>query len=185
MKRGQFWYTDYLIGLLVFMIIGVLFFRTFVDISSSNAIMEELVETGVTISNSLMGEGYLHDQWINSQGRIGFVDNAKLNITSYDLFKNLVSTGSSGEGYATSKYLIGTKYDYITYFEDVDGNPIQNNKLDILGKDGINSLDDISNANAIVKFVRFVWVDEYEQPWYPDENMGKGRILRMVVMVWQ
>ncbi|MBU2633842.1 MAG: hypothetical protein KJ674_01205 [Nanoarchaeota archaeon] len=170
-KRGQFWYTDYLIGLLVFMIIGFLFVRTVVDISSNNALLEDLVEEGITISNSLTSEGYLHDEWGDDppKGRIGFVNGGKVNDTSYVLFTSLVS---DPDDYEISKYLMGIKYDYVTYFEDSEGVLIPGS---IIGKYSV--LESIDEADAVVKFVRFVW--------YDDDNDGKGRIVRLVVEVWK
>ena len=168
-KRGQFWYTDYLIGLLVFMVIGFLFFRTVVDISSNNAVMDDLVETGITISNVLMSEGYLYNQWGDGEGRIGFVNNGKVNLSSYNNFTTLVSTP---DNYETSKYLIGTKYDYVTYFEYENGTIIQNT---VAGK--YNDLNLITNAEAIIKFVRFVWYDQ--------DGDNKGKVVKLVVEVWK
>ncbi|MFH1209811.1 MAG: hypothetical protein V1663_03410 [archaeon] len=181
-KRGQFWYSDYLIGIMVFMVIGFLFFRTFVDVSTSNSLMENLIDDGISISNSFMSSGYLPDYWDDAvpDGRIGFVDNGKLNIDFYQNFTNLIVQGD----YEKSKYLIGTRYDYIVYFEDENGNPIENNGiLMVLGK--YSSLTELNNANAdaIVKIIRFVWVDEYETPIANPND--KGRILRMVVIVWK
>jgi len=196
LNRGQFWYADYLIGLSVFMIIGFLFFRTFVDVSYSNSLMDELVEDGISISNALMSDGYLHNEWLPEegeqvQGRIGFVNNGRLNITSYTTFKSLVqympSDPAEISGYELSKYLIGTRYDYITYFEDENGNIIQNSisnpdiELTILGR--YSDTISISNAEGVVKFTRFVWVDEYEDS--PNNDDGKGKILRMIVVVWK
>jgi hypothetical protein len=190
-KRGQFWYADYLIGITVFMVIGFLFFRTFVDVSANNSLMEDLIDDGISISNSFMSPGYLPDKWNLDppDGRIGFVENGKLNSSEYyddanhNNFRAMVQTP---DGYERSKYLIGTRYDYLVYFEDENGNPIDNGFLTVLGRwSTLEEFNTNANAEAVVKIVRFVWVDEYETPDYRLDNLGKGRILKMVVIVWK
>ena len=171
-KRGQFWFSDFMIGIIIMITITILFFSTIVGLYESNDKIDELINNGVVISDYFMSSGYLHDQWSSGQGRIGFVDNGRVNEENLSIFVILVSTE---DGYSDSKYLLGTSYDYVFYFEDRNGN-VANDEF--IGNNSINSLEDISNIKTdyMIKLVRFVY--------YYDEIIEINDIVKMVVVLW-
>lgn len=175
-KKGQFWYSDFLIGLFILIIISAIFVITIVDINSREDTLQSLIDDGVTISNSLMSEGYLKDEWVNNKGRIGFVKNGKVDNNNLASFDTISSYSISPDNYKISKYLLGTINDYAVYFEDKDGDVVKDK---VYGKVNTKeALDDLGVEN-LVRFTRFVYYD------YDDTSEGIGEIVKMILVVWE
>ena len=76
MKRGQFWYGDFLVAVIILMIIGTLFVSSIMDITSRNEIIKDLILEASDISSTLMSEGYMtENEWQDGIGTIGFFTN--------------------------------------------------------------------------------------------------------------
>ena len=57
-KRGQIWYGDFIIGLLVIIIISVAFYYVLYDIGNANSEISELELNVESLYNNLMSDGY-------------------------------------------------------------------------------------------------------------------------------
>lgn len=156
MKKAQFWYADFLIGLLILVFISILFIKTITDLNTKEDTIQNLLNDGISISNSFMSKGYLSDQWVNTQGRIGIADNGKINNIDFNNLKAL--------NYKTSKTLLGVSNDYAIYIEYTDGSI-----SDWYSKPGIFSISGI-NSDSIIKVTRFAYYN--------------GRLAKLVIVVW-
>jgi len=161
-KRGQFWYSDFMIGIIIMMTIGLLFFSTIFKLYESNDKIGELISDGVLISDYFMSSGYDSENWGSGNGRIGFVDNGKVN-ENFENFQLL--------DYDTSKFLLGIHYDYVVYFEDSLGNFLDLGEDDFIGYEigGIEQIE-LIDTDHMVKLARFVYYG--------------GDIQKMVVVLW-
>jgi len=169
-RRGQLWYVDFIIGVLVIAFIGVLFAKTIIDVPQRETDLQVLGSDALTISNLLMSPALQSSQWVNGQGKIGLVDDGKINRAWLNNFLTLVE---SENGYDTSRQLFGTNFDYGLYFERKDGT-VLNNKV----YGGVDSLDQLSNLKAenLLALNRVVYVD--------DDGDGLGDVAKMVLLVW-
>jgi hypothetical protein len=173
LKRGQFWYIDFIIGILVIAFIGILFARSIIDIPQKEGDLQLLTNDAINIGNLLMSPSINNGGWINGQGKIGLVEDGKVNLVWLDDFLRLVETGDSFQGYSTAKYLLGVDFDFAVYFERKNGQ-IYNNKA----YGGVDDIQQLLNLEAenIVKLIRVVYFD--------DNNDGEGELLKMNIVVW-
>jgi len=172
MRRGQFWYGDFLVAVLILMIIGMLFVTSIRDITSRNEVLKELILEASDISSGLMTEGYgTQENWNNGIGTIGLITGYKLDYNKLINFLEL-------RDYNQQRVMLGTLNNVWIYLQRRDGTIADSNKdkiNDALGYT-INSVSDI-NAKNLVHIKRFVFYDE-------DED-GKGDIYTLGVVVWQ
>lgn len=169
-KKGQFWYGDFLIGLFILMVISVVFVVTITDINAREDVLQSLIDDGTTISNSLMSQGYLTaEEWKLEEGRIGFVEDGKVNNEKLAYFATIATFD-----YRTSQYLLGTRNNYAVYFEDKDGQIIDDA---MYGR--VNSLQELNNLGVenLVRFTRFVY--------YDNDNDGDGEIVKLILLIWE
>ena len=173
MKRGQFWYGDFLVAVLILMIIGMLFVTSIRDITSRNEVLKELILEASDISSTLMSEGYgTMADWNNLIGTVGLVTNYKLDKNKFYNFLNL--------DYNKQKVMLGTLNNVFIYLADRNGDivPYHDNSDKISEALGypINSVSDIKSKN-LVHIKRFIFYDE--------DGDGKGDIYTLGVVVWQ
>ena len=174
MKKGQFWYADFVIGILVIAFITVLFAKSVVDVPERGSKLNLLSQDATTIGNLLMSPGIDSKKWVNGDGKIGIVENGKVNHVLLDDFTKLVETGGEKqEGYQKARQLLGTSYDFSVYFQKKDG-IILNNKA-YGGIDDIGQLQDLAAEN-IVRLNRVAYFDG------TGDNIGE--IYTMVLVVW-
>ena len=152
-KRGQFWYGDFMIAMLVIIVIGIIFANTIVDIPQRESNLDNMIDDGVNIANSLLSEGYDMPNWRNGNGRIGINTDSKIDVNKLDTFSSLVDTN---RGYLISKFLFGTDYDYVFYFEDKDGNIVNERSYG-----GVARSEDLEIVSALNMFrmIRIVFLD--------------------------
>ena len=169
-KRGQFWYGDFMIAMLVMIVLGIIFANSIVEIPQRESDLEKISDDGFTIANSLLSEGYDMPNWKNSNGRIGFMTNGKVDVDKLNEFASLVGTS---RGYLVSQFLFGTSYQYAFYFEDSKGNVINQRAYG-----GVAKKDELDNVNAenIFRIVRVVYLDNNKD--------GKGELVKMHLVVW-
>ena len=181
-KKSQFWYADFLIAVLILVLISYLFISSINQLNKKQDKFQSISSDSLLISSTLMSEGYCADDdcenWRYLLGNIGFVENGKV---IQDKLKALILLTSTNDGYETSKILLGTKNNYIFYFEDSDD---LNSKITISGEDnkkiyGKSGIDEVSqiNTESYVRTTRFVYL---ENP--PLINTKK--IVKLVVIVW-
>jgi hypothetical protein len=152
MKKGQFWYGDFLVAVLILMIIGMLFVTSIRDITSRNEIIKELIIEASDVSSLLMSKGYNIDGWSDYKGTLGFMSD---NIFDFDKFYSFLVLD-----YGTQKVMLGTRYNAWIYLEDRNGEIKESNNDAILNSLGliINSVSDIS-SNNLVHIKRFVFYE--------------------------
>ena len=181
-KKSQFWYADFLIAVLILVLISYLFISSINQLNKKQDKFQSISSDSLLISSTLMSEGYCVDDncegnWRNLLGNIGFVENGKV---IQDNLKALISLTSTSEGYNISKILLGTRNNYIFYFEDSDD---LNSKITISGETKniygyyknppITEVSQI-NAESYVRTTRFVYL----------ENVNTKKIAKLVVIVW-
>ena len=167
-KRAQVWYTDFLIGLLILIVITFIFTRTILDLNSREDRFQELINDGSSIANSFMSPAYNSNGWINNppSGRLGFVRDGKIVKNDFDAFLNLLNNNN----YEKTKTLLGTRNDYVLYFE------FDNNKLSYGGRTIYGKYDDLTKIKAdnLIKINRVLYYDL-------DNNR---KIVNMVILVF-
>lgn len=113
------WFTDFVIGMLVFSLILIAFYMHTANISKQDALTaKSLVSDAESISSSLLLEGFPKD-WDNDTVRsIGITNNdQRINKTKFLNLKQLP--------YDETKKLFGTVYDYVLFFVNESGD-VQN-----------------------------------------------------------
>ncbi|MEK6835801.1 MAG: hypothetical protein AABX55_02150 [Nanoarchaeota archaeon] len=170
MKKAQFWYADFLLGLLILFFITYIFSRVIIDLNTREDKIQELVNDATSIANSFTSTGYLsYNEWFNRQGRIGFVENGKVINEKLEDFERMLNNN----GYEISQFLLGTSNNYIIYFEDKNTNIVENK---VYGKfNNINELNELEVEN-LIRITRFVYYDNNE------DNLGE--LVRMNILVW-
>ena len=172
-KRGQFWYADFVMGVLVIAFIAVLFAKAVVDVPERESSLNVITQDAVTVANLLMSPGVDSANWKNGKGKIGLVQRGKVNYQWYNDFTSLVESGSDQQGYQMARQLLGTKYDFAVYFQKKDGG--------IYGNRAYGGIDDIQQLQAleaenIVKAHRVVYFD--------GTGDAIGEVYIMAVVVW-
>ena len=146
-RRGQFWYGDFLVAVVILMIIGVLFVTSIRDLTTRNEIIKELILDASDISSTVMSEGYgTKEDWENFIGTIGFVKDYRFNTTKF-------GTDFRGISYQNQKAMLGTFNNVWIYLQNRDGLIIQSSSNDY------TKLDDIE-ADNIVSIKRFVFCNQ-------------------------
>ena len=173
MKKAQFWYADFVIGVLVIGFIAVLFAITIVDVPEKTGQINILSKDAAMISNLLMSPGIDNAQWVNGQGKIGLVKDGKVNKMWLNDYLKLVEQTNPGNGYQIAKSMLGTEHDFAIYFQGKKGNVFNSKAYG--GIDEPGQLDKL-NAENIIKINRIVYFD--------DNNDGYGQVVNMVVIVW-
>ncbi len=173
LKKAQFWYADFLLAILILVAISFLFVTTITNLNSQQDKLQSLASDAFAISSSFMSEGYCPSNclsdWRDLNGRIGFVKEGKVLQNNLQDLINLVSTNSD---YENSKILLGTRNNYIFYFEDNT-----NTKIPIIGGDvvygnpSVNYVSEI-NAESLVRTTRIAYLPQTQQ------------IVRLIIIVW-
>ena len=157
-KKAQVWYTDFMIGVLIFVIVILIYYEYAHSLTQDPSdITSDLIMESKAISSSLVAPG-IPSNWNQSNVQIiGLTDgNHRLNQSKLDMFANM--------SYSSSKTKLRTPYEYYFYLEDVDGSIIQ-----IGGETGIGlNATDSENLVSITRVVIY-----------------NSRLINMVVHVWQ
>jgi hypothetical protein len=147
--------------------ITFIFTQIIIDLNSREDKFQELVNDGISISNSFMSKSYCPTNhcsrdWEHEDGRLGFVDNGKLVKNDFDDFLEL--------DYEKTRIFLGTMNDYVFYFE-FDGNKLSYNGKTVYGK--YNNIEDIKSEN-LVKINRILYY-----------NLdSEGKIVNLVILVF-
>lgn len=118
-KKGQIWFTDFVIATLIFSLALISYYTYTTNISKQDSsVMNQLFTDVKTISTSLTTEGFPSNWNANTVTRIGFTDNSnRIDNTKFDEFNKI--------SYNKSKKLLGTIYDYFLFFVNESGD-VQN-----------------------------------------------------------
>ena len=158
MKRAQAWYTDFMVGLLIFFSAIALYYllqNTFSD--ETETILEDMIAESKQIAGSLMSTGYPEDWTKSSVQRLGILDeNQRIDFRKLDLFMDF--------SYGHTKTLFRTYYEYVVYFFDGNETIILPNNQTYIGKEP-------QNQDHLVRITRLVLYNQ--------------TIAQMEVQVWQ
>jgi len=164
-KKGQLWYGDFSIGILIMIIISVVFYMVLFDIGNTNTEINKLQFGVENVANYLMSEGY--GSWVtggtNSDGKLGIVKDNKIDENLLYRFRNL--------NYDFTKKMFGlTDLDYTVYLKYKDGSE---EKLADFLED-----DDQINAKNIITFDRIVYYNK-------TSDSKNGEIVKLRVVVYE
>ncbi|MBW2996247.1 hypothetical protein KY332_03030 [Candidatus Woesearchaeota archaeon] len=157
-NKAQVWYTDFMIGIMIFFIVIMIYFAYAHNVSQDpNEITSELLMDAKAISSSLVTQGSPSDWNQSNVNVIGITDgDQRLVQEKLDMFVNMT--------YSQAKTKLRTPYDFYFYLEDLEGNRISLGENDWFGKNA-------SNADNAVFITRVV--------------VYESELINMVVNVWQ
>ncbi|MBR9692206.1 hypothetical protein GOV06_05475 [Candidatus Woesearchaeota archaeon] len=157
-RKAQIWYTDFMVGFLIFVIVIFIYYRYAYNIDQDPGdVVYDLMMEAKSISGSLVTAGAPSDWNQSNVVLIGLTDgNQQLMQEKLDMFANMT--------YLQTKAKLRTPYEYYFYLEDVNGSVIP-----IGGKEGIGL--NSSNSDNLVSIVRIVVYD--------------SKLTSMVIHVWQ
>lgn len=158
MKKAQIWYTDFMIGILIFVIVIFIYYEYANNLSQDpSGITSDLMMEAKAISSSLITQGFPVNWNQSNVIIIGLTDgNQRLVQEKLDMFADM--------DYGSTKTKFRIPYDYYFYLEDVDGSIIQIN-----GEDGIGlNATDPENLIPITRIVIY-----------------NSKLISMVVQIWQ
>ena len=159
-KRGQIWYGDFIIGLLVITILTVAFYYVLYDIGNANSEIDNLEVNIESLANNLMSDGY--GSWttattvsgLDYDGKIGLVNNSKIDSNLINKFKNLnlpQMQNSNIKPYSFTKTMLGlSEYDYSAFIIYKNGSK---EKLAAF----LPAESEIDNAANVIKMDRLVY----------------------------
>jgi hypothetical protein len=148
LRKGQTWVADLFFGLLVFVAVLTIFFKSEVNYSDSDEqAFDDLMFESKLVTDSLLGQGYPEDWTPSTVDEIGITDDYRVNETKLSYLQAM--------NYSLTKSKLRTKYDYYFFLEGVDGIIQVNSTHEGLGKPGVNSTD-IDSPHNLVKVNRFV-----------------------------
>jgi hypothetical protein len=150
LKKGQIWYFDMMIGVLIFMAALVYYFQADINFMEDDDILSDLDLEGGFITDALMGSGF-PEMWNKASVlEIGITDDDRINETKLAYFTEL--------DYNQTRSLLRTKYEYYLFFESSSGPLPLNSTHEGKGKPGVNSTNIIDDydPNHFIKITRFV-----------------------------
>ncbi|MBR9690921.1 hypothetical protein GOV08_04525 [Candidatus Woesearchaeota archaeon] len=176
-KKAQAFVQDLVIAILIISMISIVYFNFYTNQNiSGEYVHQDLLSEAKTISDYLMGAGYPLSWNESNIVRLGITngDNV-LNATKASLFSNMTDNQT---GYDKSRSLLKTKYHYIVFFRDYNGNVLNITEKNFLGKPGVNSTNIDDEAPAyLAKISRFVVLKE-------GTINVTARIVEMMIYVW-
>lgn len=155
-RKAQVWYTDFMVGVLIFVIALIIYFEYVNNLSKEEeSRLEEMVMDAKILSNSLMSEGHPKDWDQSSVKIIGILSDSRINQTKIEEFYDM--------NYTETKYKFGIDYEYLFYLEDKEGNKIKVEDKEFAGLETNSSIKvaklnriTIYN-NSLIKAVVQIW----------------------------
>ena len=152
LKKGQFNFIDFIMGLVIFAILITLFFRYSSNITKEQEGITGLAVEGRTISNDLLSEGF-PSNWNSSNVVIIGITNNNNQINETKL-QNLINIS-----YQQTRTLFRTKYQYYLHFLDSYNSVIKITPTqEGIGYPGVDSsnIEDV-NTKKLIKLERIVF----------------------------
>lgn len=155
-NKGQVWYTDFIVSVLIFMIAIIIYFEYVNNLSKEEeSDLEGMVMDAKAVSNNLMSEGF-PDDWNQSDVLIiGVADNNRINDTKMGKFYNMI--------HDSAKLKFGISDSYYVYLQDRNGQKIWFDSKQYAGEEPENpaklvKIDRVTIYNDdIVKMVVQIW----------------------------
>lgn len=144
-KRGQAWYADFMVGLMIFVSVVGIYYTFQEAFSQDNTGLDDLIADSKQISTMLMTPGY-PDPWTNlTVERIGLTNGTpRIVLSKVQAFGAL--------DYDESRTLFNTPYQYAVYFRQGVQNVTLPNGQTFIGRQPANATD-------VVTVLRFVIYD--------------------------
>lgn len=181
-KKAQSYYSDFMIAIALFSITMLLYYQytNNAAVENKNAVKDLLLDA-MSISSSLIGEGYPPDWNASGVNRIGLTNG------KYRLDQNKINSFAALE-YSRSKYLLGTSNDYFIFFEDKYGNVPRLNATCGIGSPNVNvEIADITgpwivgNAKCLINMTNSVTKNLVKTE---RAVLYNSYLLKMVVYSW-
>ncbi|MCH7568382.1 MAG: hypothetical protein IIA87_03090 [Nanoarchaeota archaeon] len=147
-KKAQAWGFDLIIASTLFLMgIVVFYFYSLNYPTEGGEILDSLFYEGDIIAGTLLSDGY-PDNWDqNNVVRVGILTNDKINETKLERFYTLTNETLTPGGYAKTKSLFNTKYEYYVNFSTQMN--ISGGEIDGIGKQP-------TDTKNLIKITRFV-----------------------------
>jgi hypothetical protein len=176
-KNAQIWYTDFIFGFTIFLLIVILSIKYVSD----NYILpkeevNEMIFEGRSISESLITEGFPESWNTTNVIRIGLTNgDYVLNISKLTFFANLTESD-----YSRTKSLLGTRFDFLVFFKNKN-NITLNLSSEFIGKSGVteSNLNSIENPDDLVNIQRYLIHKKG-----PLNNLS-SEIIQMRIYLWK
>jgi hypothetical protein len=138
--KAQVWYTDFIIGILIFTVAIIIYFVYTTNLSKDEVgLLNDLTSEAKFVSSSLASEGY-PSEWDNATvKRIGLTDNSQK--IDEDKLRNFADLS-----YNRTKKLLGTVYDFLVFFEDTNSTILNIGGFCGKGSPAVNISFDIRTA---------------------------------------
>lgn len=139
-KKSQIWFTDFVIGMLIFSFMLVTYYIYMANLPVGNKDNIDLyIENSKTLSSALLSSGSPYD-WNNETVEvIGIANkNYEVNVTKLIEFSNI--------NYNQTKRYLGTNYDYVMFFLNESGNVTNVGGVCGIGLPDVNITYDIRSA---------------------------------------
>lgn len=125
--RGQAWYLDFVIAILVFSTCLILFFK-FVPNMHAEERIDQVYLDAKTLADTIVSTGHPQN-WTNKTViRIGIAEDSKIDhdklVEYYIMNKN---------NYSTTKEIFRIRSDYAVFFTDAHDKPVNLSMVDIIG----------------------------------------------------
>jgi hypothetical protein len=157
LKKAQVWYTDFMIGILIFVIVIFIYYGYAHSINQDpGKSISELLMDSKAITSSLVTRGSPNDWNETNVEIIGLTDgNQRIVQEKLDMF--------AGMNYSYMRTKLRTPYDFYFYLEDVNGSRIDLNGSLFIGENS-SDYDNMVSMRRIVIY--------------------ESRLAGMVVNVW-
>jgi len=139
-RRGQAWYVDFMIGLIIFMSVLVSYYAFQESFIDPNGFTNDMISDAKQIASSLISEGYPSDWNSTNVERIGITDGS----TRIDPDKLLAF---SQLDYNTSRGIFRTSYEYQVVLKEGGAFITMPNNRTYIGSNS-------TNASALFKVIR-------------------------------
>ncbi len=114
---GQAWGFDLLTAVTLFFIGIIIFFMYSINYPKEGQQEIELLQyESEYIGETLLSEGYPADWTIGNVGKIGIVNDGKINETKLERFYNLANNAVNSAGYDQAKSIFDTEYEFFMNF---------------------------------------------------------------------
>lgn len=156
-KKGQIWYADFTVALMLFLIATAIYFQYTNNLSSQDELMmHEMVLDLKAISSSVIHEGYPKNWTEDNVKSIGITDgNYRIDQTKLERFAEMNHSSIINN--------FNTPYNFYMYLEDQEGNVLPVSGQNGIGKDSSSSLNRVQIIrlgvynSSIVRMVMHLW----------------------------
>ena len=163
--KGQVWTLDFIIGIVLFVLVGIVFYVYTINILPQQRTFGQLEQDAASIASGLVSAGFPLNWTPSTVQSVGMSDgNGRL-----DTQKLVYLTSIS---YKDTRNYLGTSRHFVLFFEDKDGAPLTINGTTQYGKAGVTKSNVLSaeSPDHLATVYRLLFYN--------------GQIIRVGVYVW-